>query len=66
MEAFKIFAQDNFHPLLRTFQLAIKKAWMSLVKGFFALFPVSKSAEVAGQGECESASALELMDAGGL
>ena len=42
VEAFKIFAQDRVHPLLRMFQLAIKKAWMSLVKGFFALFPKIK------------------------
>ena len=35
VEAFKIIAQDWVHPLLRMFQLAIKKAWMSLVKGFF-------------------------------
>ena len=46
---FQIFAQDWFHPLLRTFQLTIKKAWMSLVKGFSHLSPWEKSAEVAGQ-----------------
>ena len=39
VEAFKIFAQDRVHPLLRIFQLAFKKAWMSLVKGFFRTFP---------------------------
>ena len=39
VEASKIFAQDRVHLLLRMFQLAIKKAWMSLVKVFFALFP---------------------------
>ena len=39
VEAFKIFAQDKVHPLLRMFRLAIKKAWMSLVKVFSALFP---------------------------
>ena len=43
MEAFKNFAQDIFHPLLCMFLFAIKKAWMSLVKGFSALFTPKKS-----------------------
>ena len=66
VEAFKIFAQDRFRPLLRMFQLAIQKAWMSLVKGVFALFSVGKKCGRPRPGECESAFALELMDAGGL
>ena len=54
VEAFQIFAQDRVHPLLRMFQLAIKKAWMSLVKGFFALFPVGKkSARAAASPSAE-------------
>ena len=28
VEAFQIFAQDRFHPLLRTFQLVFLKLWM--------------------------------------
>ena len=39
--AFKIFAQDRVHPF-RTFQLVFMKLWMSLVKGFFALFSQKK------------------------
>ena len=42
VEASKIFAQNRVHPLLRMFQPAIKKAWMSLVKGVLALFPKFK------------------------
>ena len=47
VEVFKIFAQVRVHPLLRTFQLVFLKLWMSLVKGFFALFPkIKKSAKL--------------------
>ena len=42
MKAFKIFAQDKVHPLLRTIQLVIKKLWMRLDMWFFALFPKTK------------------------
>ena len=42
VEAFTIFVQVGVHPLLRTFQLMFMKLWMSLVKGFFALFPKMK------------------------
>ena len=44
VEAFKIFAQDKVHPLLLTIQLVFMKLWMSLVKGFFALFTKTKNA----------------------
>ena len=33
---------------------------------FFALFPAGKKCACRRESECESASALELMDAGGL
>ena len=46
VEAFKIFAQDRVHPLLRTFQLVLVMLWMRLVMGFFALFPKMKKCEV--------------------
>ena len=42
VEAFKIFAQDRVHPLLRTFQVVFLKSWMSLAKGVFALCPKMK------------------------
>ena len=45
---------DRVHPLLRMFQLAIKKAWMSLVNGVFALFSVGKkSARAAASPNAE-------------
>ena len=40
VEVFKVFAQDRVHPHLRTLQLVRTMTRMSLVKGFFALFPV--------------------------
>ena len=39
VEAFKIFAQDRVHPLLRTFQLVLMTLWMRLVM-FFRTFPL--------------------------
>ena len=43
VEAFKIFAQDRVHPLLRMFQLAIKEGLDVPGEGFFfALFPKLK------------------------
>ena len=46
VEAFKIFAQDRVHPLLRTFQLVLMMLWMRLVMVFFALFPKIKKCEI--------------------
>ena len=47
VEAFKSFAQDRVHPLLRMFQLVFMVAWMSLVKVFFRTFPqLRKSAKL--------------------
>ena len=40
VKALKIFSQDRVHPLLLTIQLVFLKLWMSLVKGFFSLFPI--------------------------
>ena len=48
VEASKIFAHYRVHPLLRTFQLVFLKLWMSLLKGFFALFPKSKKSAKLG------------------
>ena len=66
IEAFKIFAQDKVHPLLRTFQLVFLKLRMSLVKGFFAVSPKQKKCDTTSALEVGTASALEPMDAGAL
>ena len=48
VEAFKSFAQDRVHPLLRTFQLMFMKTQKRLVKVFptFSQFSGEKSAKV--------------------
>ena len=46
VEAFKIFAQDRVHPLLRTLQLALMMLWMRLVMGFSHFSPNFKKCEV--------------------
>ena len=48
VEAFKIFAQDRVHPLLRTFQLVLTMLWMRLVMGFFRTFPQNKKSAKSG------------------
>ena len=60
VEAFKNFAQDIFHPLLCMFLFAIKKAWMSLVKGFSALFTPKKKCALESEG---ATLAAQLEDA---
>ena len=60
--ASKIFAQDKVHPLLRMFQLAIKKAWLSLVKGFLEK---KKRCEVGSALESGCARQCQLIHAGG-
>ena len=45
VEAFKIFAQDKVHPLLRTFQLVLMMLWMRLVMVFFRTFRQMEACE---------------------
>ena len=59
VEILKFSAQDTVHPLLRTMQ-------MSLVKGFFALFPKIKKRDTTSALEVGTASALDPMDVGSL
>ena len=66
VEAFKIFDQDKVHLLLRTFQLVFMKMQMSLVNGFFALFPKIKKVRHYLRTRGRNSSALEPMDAGSL
>ena len=67
VKAFKIFVQDRFRQRLRLFNLLLVQTMtrMSLVMGFFALFPKEKSAECRA-GQCGPAPARQLMDPGGL
>ena len=46
VEVLHIFSQDRAHPLLLTIQLVLLKLWMSLGKGFFALFPKFKKVRI--------------------
>ena len=48
VEAFKSFAQDRVHPLLRTFQRVFVKVWMSLVNGVFRTFLQNKKSAKSG------------------
>ena len=64
-EVLKVFTQDKVHLRLRTVQLESLKTQMTLVMGFFALFPMEKSAECRA-GQCGPAPARQLMDPGGL
>ena len=63
-EVFKVFAQVRVHLRLRTIQLEFLKTQMSLVYGFFALFPGWK--KVRRESECGAAPGGQLMDSGGL
>ena len=59
VDAFKSFAQDRVHPLLRTFQLVFMKPQVSLVKEVFALFPKKEK-------KCGVGSALRVETERGL
>ena len=63
VEAFKIFAQDTVHPLLRTFQLVFLVTQMNLGKGVFALFTKIKKCETGSAFESESARQCQLIHA---
>ena len=63
VEVFLVLSQVRVHLLL-TLQLVLKNAQMSLVMGFFALFPTEKSAECRA-GQCGPAPACQLIHAGG-
>ena len=65
VEAFKIFSQDRAHLHLLHLQLVFVVLQMGLVKVFFALFPMEKSAECRA-GQCGPAPARQLMDPSGL
>ena len=65
VEVLKVFAQDKVHLRLRTVQLESLKTQMSLVMGFFALFPVGKKCGGCRAGQCGPAPARQLMDPGG-
>ena len=65
VDVFLVLSQDKVHLLL-TLQLVLKNSPMSLVKGFFALFPKIKKCESCSALEVGTASALQLMDAGAL
>ena len=64
VEAFKIFAQDRVHPLLRTFQLVFLKVWMSLVQVFFRTFPQNKKVRRRILPESEGARQCQPIHAG--
>ena len=64
VKASKIFSQDRVHPLLRTFQLVFLKLWMSLVKGFSALFPKLKKCQVGFAPAVGTAPRVEPIHAG--
>ena len=64
-EVFKVFAQVRVHLRLRTVQLEFLKTQMSLMYGFFALFPGGKKCACRRESECGAAPG-GLIYSGGL
>ena len=65
-ESLQGFAQNRVHLHHPHLQLVFMKTQMSLVEGFFALFPVGKKCGgCRAGGECAPAPARQLMDSGG-